>query len=108
MRVLHVATEVAPFSKTGGLADVLGALPRAQAQLGAEVVVVTPKYRAIDASRFGLARWLRTVPVWVGGVTVDVGFYEGSAPGESRVRILFVDHPPSFDRDGLYAMPGGG
>ena len=47
MRILHVASEVAPYSKTGGLADVLGALPRALADLGHEVAVVTPRYRSI-------------------------------------------------------------
>ena len=50
MRILHVASEVAPYSKTGGLADVLGALPRALAALGHEVTVVTPRYR-VDRSR---------------------------------------------------------
>ena len=73
MRILHVASEVAPYSKTGGLADVLGALPRALAALGHEVAVVTPRYRSIDPERFGLARRLRGLAVPLGGDTVGVG-----------------------------------
>jgi starch synthase len=107
MKILHVASEVAPFSKTGGLADVLGALPRAQARLGAEVAVVSPRYRMIDPAKYNLARWLRTVPVYLAGEKIDVGVYEGTPPG-GKVRLYLVDHAPSFDRDGLYAMPGGG
>ncbi len=107
MRVLHVASEVAPFSKTGGLADVLGALPRAQARLGADVTIVTPRYRSVDPQRFGFARWLRTIPVPLGTEVVDVGVYEGALPGGAGVRVLLIDHPPSFDRDGLYGTAAG-
>src|SRR5262249_14826271 len=63
MRILHVASEVAPYSKTGGLGDVLSALPGALARLGFDVTVVTPRYGSIDPERFGLARWLRRVAV---------------------------------------------
>ena len=105
MKILHVASEVAPYSKTGGLADVLGCLPRALAALGHEEAVVTPRYRAIDPERFGLARWLRSIPVPMGPSAVEVGFYEGTPPGGARVKLYLVDHPPSFDRDGLYGWP---
>jgi starch synthase len=108
MRVLHVASECAPYAKTGGLADVLGALPHALGRLGLDVTVVMPRYRSIDPERFGLARWLRTLPVRIGGETVEIGFYEGTPPGGARVRLLLVEHAPSFDRDGLYGPPGGG
>jgi starch synthase len=109
MRILHIASEVAPYSKTGGLADVLGALPAALGRLGFDVTVVTPRYRAVDVERFALARWLKRVPVAVGGgATVEVGVYEGRPPGGSRARVLFVDHAESFDRKGYYGPPGGG
>ena len=49
MRILMVASEAAPFAKTGGLADVLGALPAALVRLGHSVDVVIPRYRGIDA-----------------------------------------------------------
>lgn len=107
MRVLHVSSEVAPYSKTGGLADVLGALPRALAALGHEVTVVTPRYRAVDPARFGLARRLRGLATPLGGDTVSVGIYEGQAASTPRVRVFLVDHPPSFDREGLYGDAQG-
>jgi starch synthase len=107
MRILHVASEVAPYSKTGGLADVLGGLPRALAALGHEITVVTPRYRSIDPERFGLARRLRGLATPLGADTVEVGIYEGQAPSTPRVRVYLVDHQPSFDRDGLYGDARG-
>jgi starch synthase len=107
MRILHVASEVVPYSKTGGLADVLGALPKALGTLGHEVMVVTPRYRSIDPERFGLARRLRGLAVPLGHDTVGVGVYEGQLPATPRVRIFLIDHPPSFDRDGLYGDERG-
>jgi starch synthase len=56
MDVLFVASEVAPWSKTGGLGDVAGALPRALAARGHRVSVVTPRYGSIDPRAAGLAR----------------------------------------------------
>jgi starch synthase len=107
MRVLHVASEVAPYAKTGGLADVLGALPRALAALGHEVTVVAPRYRSIVPERFGLARRLRGLAAPLGNDTVAVGVYEGQSPSTPRVRVFLIDHPPSFDRDGLYGDAHG-
>ena len=54
MKILFAASEVAPFSKTGGLGDVAGALPSALARRGHEVVVVTPLYRQIDREKHGI------------------------------------------------------
>ncbi len=63
MHVLQVSSEVAPFSKTGGLGDVLGALPRALVREGIAVTIVTPRYRSIDPERYAFARWLRKLHV---------------------------------------------
>ena len=98
MRVLMVASEAVPFAKTGGLADVVGALPRALARLGHEVDVVMPRYRGIDA---GVAE--RTLEVSLGGLVAESTCFVAS---RDRVRMVFVDHPQYFDRDYLYGAPG--
>jgi starch synthase len=104
MKVLHVTSEIAPYSKTGGLGDVLGALPSALSKLGADVTVVAPRYRSVEVARHGLSRWLRTIPITLGSETVDVGAFEGPLPGGAKGRLFLIDHPASFDRDGLYGF----
>ena len=95
LRVMMVASEVAPFSKTGGLADVAAALPRALGRAGHDVTVVTPRYRGIAAGQ-----WVQDVTATVAGLSFTAGLFEEAlGPG---VRVLFVDCPPLFDRDGLY------
>src|SRR5688572_26303192 len=98
MRILMVASEAAPFAKTGGLADVVGALPRALGRLGHSVDVVMPRYRGLDAGA-PVAR----VTVPLGGQVAEAAIWAASGP-ESRT--LFVDHPGYFDRDYLYGAVG--
>ena len=98
MRILMVASEVAPFAKTGGLADVVAALPRALARLGHSVDVVIPRYRGIAAGE-PLAR----VTVPLGGQVADATVYAVAEPG---VRTIFVGHADYFDRDYLYGAVG--
>jgi starch synthase len=92
---LLVGSEVLPFSKSGGLADVLGALPPALARQGWEVTVVSPRYRGVDAGTF-----VDRVPISLGGRSFDVGFYD--APMADGARALLIDVPELFDREGLY------
>ena len=54
MKILFVASESHPFIKTGGLGDVIGALPVSLKELGADVRVVIPNYRAINRSQYGV------------------------------------------------------
>ncbi len=105
MRVLFVSSEVAPFSKTGGLGDVAGALPRALVELGIDVTIVTPRYRGIRPENWGFARRLRTLAVPIGATLTDVTLFEGRLPG-SRAQVFMVDCPTAFDRDGLYGVDG--
>src|SRR5262245_10905018 len=81
LKVLHVASEVAPFSKTGGLGDVASALPRSLAELGAEVTVVSPRCGALDPAAFGLARRLQTLPIRLGSGPLEVVLHEGESAG---------------------------
>src|SRR5688572_12685750 len=97
MRILMVAAEALPFAKSGGLGDVLQALPRALARLGHEVDVVIPRYRGITAERIG------RVSVALGNQVADADVLAVVA---ARVRIVFIDHPGYFDREHLYGAGG--
>jgi len=93
-----VASEAVPFAKTGGLADVAGALPRALARLGHDVEVVIPRYRGVTAGeRVG------RITVGLGPRPLDAGVYAVFADG---VRTVFIDQPAYFDRDGIYGTQG--
>jgi starch synthase len=107
LSVLHVASEVTPFAKSGGLADVAASLPRALATQGVHAMVVMPRYRSIDPRAHALARRLEPIDVPLGPShgTERVSIYEGRLPG-GRVPVLLIDHP-WFDRDGLYVDASG-
>ncbi len=92
-----VASEAAPFVKTGGLADVLGSLPAALVKRGNEVAVVIPRYRTalIDSSE----RIWREMPLSVGPHNFTIAIDQVIRQG---VRYLFVDCPPLYDRPGVY------
>ncbi len=90
-----IASEVQPFSKTGGLADVASALSRALGRLGHDVTVVTPRYRGIEAGA-----WRATYGVRLGDYRFDAGYFE--EPLGPGARALFVDCPPLYHRDGIY------
>jgi starch synthase len=99
LRILMIASEVHPYSKTGGLADVAAALSKALGRLGHAVTIVTPRYRGIAP-----APVVETTRVEVASTWFDVGFAEASlGPG---ARVLFVECPPLFDRAGLYNEDG--
>jgi len=104
LSVLHVASEASPFAKTGGLADVCAALPRALARSGARVSLVIPRYRVVDPARHSLARRLAPLPVKLGSRTEEVILYEGRLPG-GNVEVTLIDHP-LFDREGIYGDGG--
>src|SRR5262245_43870316 len=93
--VLIIGSEMQPFAKTGGLADVLGALPLALARVGWDATVVLPRYRGI----IGGTR-VETFPVSVGGFVRDAGFDE--VPLADGARAILVDCPDLYDREAFY------
>jgi starch synthase len=99
MRVLFVSAEVSPFAKTGGLADVGLALPRALAEKGVEIRVAMPKYRGVEG-KTELAEVGR-MTVSVAGRERDCVVYRSKLPGSS-VPIFFLGYDPYFDRAEIY------
>ena len=95
--VLLIGSEARPFSKTGGLADVLGALPPALQRLGWDATVALPRYRGVSSGTL-----VDTFPVTVGGYTRDSAFYD--APLADGARALLIDCPDLYDRPGLYGV----
>jgi starch synthase len=102
-KVLMVASEAMPFCKTGGLADVIGALPVALEQRGEQVAVVLPAYR-INNYPGPLREAYRNLWIPLGdGFNVDI--FERVERG---VTFYFVNYPPLYDRDGIYASASDG
>ncbi len=96
LKILFVAPECVPFAKTGGLADVVGALPKALVARGHQVSVVLPRYRGIEPG-----------PVVVPAMSIPMGrglLFPDIQDGRTLdgVRHFFVDHPPYYDRKTLY------
>src|SRR5262245_65596936 len=87
--VLMIGSEAVPYAKTGGLGDVLGALPLALARLGWDVTLAIPRYRHITEGRP-----VQRVPLVVGGDVADVTFFEASLADD--VRVVLVAAPGRF------------
>ncbi|APG28581.1 starch synthase [Syntrophotalea acetylenivorans] len=104
MNILLVASEVTPFAKTGGLADVAGALPQALAHLGHDVRICMPYYRSISEKPFVTKRLEVTVEVEIAGALRSVGIYLGRL---GEVPVYFLDYPEFFQRQGLYGTAAG-
>jgi len=110
LNILLVASEAVPFAKTGGLADVAGALPQELARLGHRVSLIMPGYSMIDASLHGLAPWTRlSVPTASGPkeAIVERGVLpDATLPPDCQAQIFAIRHDPYFARKGLYQESG--
>jgi starch synthase len=104
LKVLFVASECVPFAKTGGLADVVGALPIALAARGHDVRVVLPRYRV--AKKHAADRLPIALGVPLGRGEAWCGVWEARFPrGDARVYLL--EHDVLYDREGIYGDAGG-
>lgn len=103
LKILVMSAEVVPFAKTGGLADVAGALPKALKSMGHDVRVAMPRYGRIDRERFGLTEALQPFPVPMDERSEDAGLLEGRiAMGEGSIPVYMVDNARYYNRDGIY------
>ena len=101
MNILMVASEAMPFVKTGGLADVIGALPAALQARGEQTAVILPAYRA---NQYPIEPQIAYRSLWIplgSGYLADI--YRTI---ERDVTFYFVHCPPLFDRDGIYSTAG--
>lgn len=104
IRVLLASSEVFPFSKTGGLADMVGALAKYLARSGARVGVISPLYRGIRDRFSGIQDSQFKIDLPVGPERVQAGIW--TFHPEPNLTHYFVDQPGMFDRAGLYQEDG--
>lgn len=99
MKIVMISAECVPFAKTGGLGDVVGALPRVLKKMGHQVIVVMPRYSLIDGDRYNLRKVLAPMGVWMGEneewcavqLTDEIGF-----------PVFFIESDKFFTRYGIY------
>jgi starch synthase len=103
MKLLMVASEAAPFAKTGGLADVVGSLPPALCALGHDVRLVMPWYRRVRSITGILPLSQHKLSIPMGERVYQVGYRTGELQG---VQVYFLDYSEYYDREGLYGEQG--
>jgi len=108
-RILFVSSEVDPFAKTGGLADVAMALPRELVTKGHDVRIVMPKYKSIDTK----LAYTTDLSVWVGSRKENFAVRELDIPFKQagkdyNVKVYFIDSAYYFNRDGMYGYGDDG
>jgi starch synthase len=103
LRICFIASEIAPLAKTGGLADVAGALTKYLHADGHDMRVFVPLYRQIDRSALEMwpVEFLQDVPVQLGAHALRFSVLTARLPG-SQAMIYLIDAPALFDRDRIY------
>lgn len=103
MKIAFASSEIVPFAKTGGLADVSGALPKELSKLGNEVKVFMPKYYEINEHEYGheYDYLIGELKVSTGGNEHSVHVFYGKLPN-SKVDVYFIHYPNFFHRDKIY------
>ena len=105
LRVLFATPEAVPFAKTGGLADVAGALPKFLQPLGCDVKLVMPYYRMVRTSGFPLQYLGEEIEVPLGGEVIRGDIYQGQLTPE--IPVYFIGREEYFDREFLYGTSKG-
>ncbi|MBA5851707.1 glycogen synthase GlgA [Clostridium sp. cel8] len=99
MKVMFVASEAEPFAKTGGLADVVGTLPRYLKKIGIDVRIVIPKYKSIKSDLVNKLSFIKHFNVPVGWRNQYCGIFQCEYDG---IIYYFIDNEYYFKRDKLY------
>ncbi|MBE2190512.1 MAG: glycogen synthase [Desulfobulbaceae bacterium] len=104
MNILLASTEVTPYAKAGGLADITASLPIEWQKYGQNPIIIMPKYGFIDVHKYGFTPLEKTLIVPMGYWTEFARLWLGYLNG-SRVPIYLVEHNEYFDRTGIYGDP---
>ncbi|WP_306536420.1 glycogen synthase GlgA [Geobacter sp.] len=104
MKILQVASEVAPLAKTGGLADVTAALPKELRRMGHDVRVAIPFYKGVASGEFPVRKARKSAEVELGG-ELHKGFLRQTSLGD--VPVYLIENRDFFGRDHLYGTPEG-
>jgi starch synthase len=99
-KILMVSAECVPFAKSGGLGDVIGALPRFLNKLGHKVIIVIPLYSFIDVREYNIEIAIGSIDVLLGSELISCSVHKTILP--ENVEVYFIDHEPFFGRSGMY------
>ena len=105
MKIVFVSSEAAPFSKTGGLADVAAALPKALEKLGHKVYIITPKYKTIDEKKFDLVSTGRHIEAPISSKKASAQILSGRLGKD--ITVYFIKKDEYYNRDYIYSTPEG-
>jgi starch synthase len=104
---MFVSPEAVPYAKTGGLADVAGALPKSLAKFGQEVKLVLPLYKHVQRERFKIEKIAADLTATIADRREKFGLYK-SGTDVNGLDILFIEHAGFYDRPELYRDPSTG
>jgi starch synthase len=105
LKVLFLSSEVLPFAKTGGLADVAGSLPLALKRAGIDLRIVMPLYRQIKKGPYEPRLFIKDLEIPFGGVTLKVDIFQTLTGAD--IPVYLVDREDMFDRPNLYGNSKG-
>ncbi len=103
LKLLMLSSEVVPFAKTGGIADVVGSLPIALKRIGVDVRLAMPRYSIIPIEKFNLLEILKPFDVPLDNRTDKASVLQGFIGGQ--VPVYFIENARLYDRDGIYLYP---
>src|SRR5688500_1357644 len=108
--VVHLAAELAPYARTGGLGEAVAGLARCQAAAGVPTMIIMPLYAAVRKSGVALAPVGPAFHVQVGPRSEEARVYRVVEPTSGRAnntpRVFFISHPEYFERPGIYGENG--
>src|SRR2546421_9380560 len=106
LKILIISAEMVPFVKVGGLADVVGALPKSLQALGHDIRLAMPRYGQVDPTRFHLETIVDAVSVNMSNFQVPVSIRRGTV-GDA-IPVYMIDAPRFFDRENIYGYTDDG